>query len=145
MTSQLRFIRALAVSFVALLAAAGCASTRYSSARPHSISIFVKNNLTVPTTVEVYIIGPGGTQWRLGQVNGGDSAEFSYRPDSYGQRYRLLARRPLERPVVSTPFTFGDANTRLMYWALIPGIVTAYEDVATQDTVAADPAHKVGP
>lgn len=144
MTLQPRLIIAI-TALAAGLTTASCATPKGSSGRPHSISIFVKNNLTIPTVIDVFIIGPAGTEWRLGQVAGGDSAEFSYRPDSYGQRYRLIGKRPLQRPVVSTPFTFGDPKTRLLYWSLNSGIVTAYEDVAVTDTILIDTTKKVSP
>lgn len=138
-------ILALATTVTGLAACASHPHTAANSGRPHAITIQVNNNLPVPTGIDVYIIGPNGIQWRLGYVPGGDSAEFSYRPESYGQRYRLLAKRQLQRPITSTPFSVGDAQTRFAYWALIPGIVTLYNGVTTVDTVMTDSATKTTP
>jgi hypothetical protein len=135
--------RTLLYALAITTALAACASPHpASSGRPHSITIEVINNLPVPTGIDVYIVGPAGTQWRLGYVPGNDSGEFSYRPDSYGQRYRLIAKRQLQRPIVSTPFTVGDAQSRFAVWSLIPGMVTIYNGVTTQDTVMVDDATK---
>jgi hypothetical protein len=132
----MRPTRLLAIAAVVTGGLVACATHHgAASERPHAITIQVVNNLTIPTGLDVYIIGPAGTQWRLGYVPGGNTAEFSYRPDSYGQRYRLVGKRQLERPIVSTPFTFGDANTRFAEWKLIPNFVLMYNGVETVDTV----------
>jgi hypothetical protein len=122
------------------LVAAGCATAHGAGGRPHAISIEVNNNHTVPTGIDVYITGPARTESYLGYVPGGKGAVFSYRPDSYGQRYRLIAKRQLERPVASTYFTFGDAQTRLAHWDLIPGVVIVYDQTGPepQNEVADD-------
>jgi hypothetical protein len=136
--------RTLLYALAATIALAACATPHpaNSGGRPHSITIQVINNLPVPTGIDVFIVGPAGTQWRLGFVPGGDSGEFAYRPDSYGQRYRLIAKRQLQRPITSTPFTFSDSQTRYAVWSLIPGIVTLYNGVTTTDTVMVEDSTK---
>jgi hypothetical protein len=135
--------RTLLYALAATTALAACATPHpANSGRPHSITIQVINNLPLPAGIDVYIVGPAGIQWRLGYVAGNDSGEFSYRPDSYGQRYRLIAKRQLQRPITSTPFTVGDAQTRFAVWSLIPGIVTMYNGVTSTDTVMVEDSTK---
>jgi hypothetical protein len=131
--------RTLTYALATILAAIpACATTHGAGGRPHEITVEVHNNLPVPTPVDVYVIGPAGTEQRLGFIPGGDSAQFSFRPDSYGQRYRLLAKRQLGRPIPSNPFTVGDAKTRYVDWTLINGMVTLYNADETTDTVMVD-------
>jgi len=130
--------RTLAVMLAATFAGLAACATHGPASRPHSITFEVNNNLPVPTGMDIYIVGPAGTQWRLGYVAGGDSAEFSYRPDSYGQGYRLLAKPQLQRPIYSRRFTAGDDKTRYIVWTLNSNMVIAYNGVTTEDTVMTD-------
>jgi hypothetical protein len=134
----MRPTRLLVVAAVAATATIVACATHGSHSRPHAITVEVVNNLIVPTGIDVFIIGPAGTQWRLGYVPGGKTGDFSYRPDSYGQRYRLLAKRQLQRPIASTPFVIPDAQTRFAVWQLIPNIVTMYNGVTTDTVITTD-------
>jgi hypothetical protein len=133
------------VTMVAGLAA--CASHGHADGGPrtHAVTVQVINNLAIPSSMDIYVVGPAGIQQRLGFIPGNDSAEFSFRPQSYGQRYRLIAKRQLARTIVSQPFTVGDAQTRYVVWTLLNNMVTLYNGVATGDTLLVDSTAKVVP
>jgi hypothetical protein len=131
-------ISALATTMMVAGLAACATHGHADSPRTHAITVQVINNLALPTSMDIYMIGPAGIQQRLGFIPGNDSAEFSFRPDSYGQRYRLMGKRQLGRPFVSQPFTIGDAQTRYVVWTLLSNMVTLYNGVATGDTVLVD-------
>jgi hypothetical protein len=139
--------RILICALVATVAGlAACASHGHAeSPRTHAITVQIINNLAVPSSMDIYVVGPAGIQQRLGFVPGNDSAEFSFRPISYGQRYRLIAKRQLARTIVSQPFTVGDAQTRFAVWTLLGNMVTLYNGATTVDTLLVDSTATVVP
>jgi archaellum component FlaG (FlaF/FlaG flagellin family) len=60
-------------------------------ADPDAITVVVRNNLTPPTTLTVYMVTDAGTSTRLGQVTGVTTERFTARVPPVG-RARLYAR-----------------------------------------------------
>jgi hypothetical protein len=121
------------------LAPVGCAGHQHlNDAPPHPIGVEVNNNLTVPTELTVYVTeDQGGSRLQVGTVPGGQTKTLSFTPVSWGQTYRLIAERQLERPLRSPPFTIPSGQTGTVAWNVVPNQVQLY-DVA--DTTVAKPA-----
>jgi hypothetical protein len=131
-------------AFVGVVAALGigplgCAGHHHiSEAPPHPIAVEVHNNLTIPTELTVYITqDQGGVRTMLGTVPGDQTKTFNYTPISWGQSYRFIAERQLERPVSSPVFTIADPETGAISWNVVPNQVQFYE---TEVDTTAHPA-----
>lgn len=121
------------------LAPVGCAGHQHlNDVPPHPVGVEVDNNLTVPTEVTVYVTeDQGGSRLQIGTVPGGQTKTLTFTPVSWGQTYRLLAERQLERPLRSPSFTIPNGQTGTIVWSVVPNQVQLY-DVA--DTTTAQPA-----
>lgn len=113
---------------------AACRSFNNGNDQPlHPLTIEVKNNLTEPTQITVYILSEGGYRQILGDVGPSDSRTFAFTPRSYTETYRLVAQIPLARPFRSQPFTVGSEMTGWIQWTMIPNIIGFWD--REEDTV----------
>jgi hypothetical protein len=132
------WLAAVAVTVAAL----GCASLHKKGNdddRPHPVEVEITNNLAVPTEVTVFVVQTGGgTRQMLGTVPGTEVKNFTFTPITLSQEYRLIAERPLERPVFSQPFRIGSPETGLLEWSLLENII-AFRDLPEDSIPAAKP------
>jgi len=122
---------------------AGCSGLSNRNDQPmHPLTIEVKNNLTMPTQITVYIISEGGFRQVLGDIGPSDSRTFAFTPRSYSETYRLVAQIPLSRPFRSQPFTVGSEMTGWIQWTMIPNIIGFWDreedTMVVQDSAARD-------
>jgi len=111
------------LSFAGLVAA--CATK--PGDRPQPVVIQVVNNLPIATGMTVYITSGPSFKQMLGFVNGGDSAEFTFKPYSSGQYYRLLAQPQLRRPVISERFNLIPPQDHIVYWRLFQNSIVLFQ------------------
>jgi hypothetical protein len=128
---------------VSVLSALGCASAKRKGNddyKPHPVGVEITNNLAVPTEVTVYVVqgASGGARQMLGTVPGTEVKTFVFTPITFSQEYRLVAERPLERPVYSQPFRVGSPDTGLLEWSLLENII-AFRDLPEDSIPASKP------
>lgn len=137
-----RYVSAVfaAITFISVIS---CASlSRNSGPPPGPVEIEVKNNLTIPSEITVYIVSAGNRQI-LGIIGSNDTKTFSFKPISYTETYRLIAQIPLENSIRSQPFNVGSEMTGVITWTLVPNIIGFWDvetdTVRVNDTTAAPP------
>jgi hypothetical protein len=103
---------------------------------PHPLAVEVKNNLTVPTELTVWVVQDGGGyRQMLGTVAGDQTKTFQFKPLNWGDSYRLVGQRQLAGPLRSPRFTVDNPTTGTVAWSVVPNLVSFY-DVATDTTRA---------
>jgi hypothetical protein len=135
-----------AIALAALIPAvtiAGCASVRGRTQGPTvPIDVEVRNNLLLPTDLTVYTVDAIGNRTLLGGVPPGATTVLRFKPVSFSEPYRLLARRALGRDIRSQSFSVLSDMTGRIIWTLVPNIV-GFEDIdvdsARTDTSASAP------
>ena len=134
------------VLIVTFLAPACASLGRNDEPPPKPIQIEVKNNLTYPSELTVYIVSSGIRQM-LGFMGPSETKTFTFTPISYAQTYRLVGQLPLSRYIRSQPFTVGSEMTGMISWTLVPNIVGFWElqadTVIIRDTTYHLPADSV--
>jgi hypothetical protein len=131
---RLGLVATIAAASTALaILAAGCASASTQGGPLHPVNVEVDNNLPIPTNITVYLIEVPGARRQLGDVPGGETKTLQFTPTSLSQEYRLLAERPLARPLRSQPFTIGDDMTGTIVGTRVPNIV-GFRDVPDTTT-----------
>jgi hypothetical protein len=119
------------IAIMVVASACGAFSNRNDEPiRP--VTIEVKNNLTMPTQITVYMVSEEGYRQMLGDVAPSDSRTFAFTPRSYTETYRLVAQIPLARPFASQPFIIGSGMTGWIQWTMIPNIIGFWD---REDTV----------
>jgi hypothetical protein len=127
---------ALVVSVpVAYACASGGGARRTSDEAPHDVNVEVQNDLPMPSVVTAYVVEGLGLRRYLGEVAGGETRTFTFRPTSYGQDYRLVAYRQLERPISSVPFIISSAVTGTVVWSIFNGTVQFFDQDVTDTTL----------
>jgi hypothetical protein len=135
-----------AVALAALIpavAVAGCASVRGRTTGPTvPIDVEVRNNLLLPTDLTVYAVDRAGSRTLLGGVPPNTTTVLRFKPLSFSEPYRLIARRALGRDIRSQSFSVLSDMTGRIIWTLVPNIV-GFEDIevdsARTDTSARNP------
>jgi hypothetical protein len=118
----------------ALGAAAGCATVRGRTTGPTvPVDVEVRNNLPLPTDITVYAVNEIGNRTLLGGVPPNKTVTLRFKPASFTEPYRLLARRALGRDIRSQSFSVLSDMTGRIIWTLVPNIV-GFEDVDTDST-----------
>jgi hypothetical protein len=113
----------LTLSLVAL--ASACATK--PGDRPEPVVIQVVNNLPLAGSLTVYITTGPSSKQLLGFVNPRDSAEFTFKPYSSGQYYRLIAQQQLKRPVISERFNLIPPQDHIVYWRLFQNSIVLFQ------------------
>jgi len=129
------------------LAAAACASGgKHPDADQdiHPVVIEIDNNLTIPTELMVYL-EQSGVRQQLGTVPGGENKTFQFTPVSYGQPYRLIGVRQLERSIPSQSFTISGPETGTIVWNLQANIIGFYDVLDATSPQAAPPPAPANP
>jgi hypothetical protein len=121
----LRRVVAMATALIAGVSYA-CASShaKRTDEAPHPVYVEVQNDLTIPAVISTYVLEGVGIRIPLGDVGGGQVKTFTFKPESFGQQYRLIAYRQLSRPIYSAPFIIESAVTGTIVWSVYTGIVT---------------------
>ncbi len=118
------------LAFLLMLAAGACAGTRGGQGTGEGdersgVSIEVENTSTPSSDITVYLVSSGGGRSLLGSVPPNRTVTLTYRGNTAGGQYRLLARPTGGREIVSTPFLLG--GTRAIRWNLQSNIAVPIE------------------
>jgi hypothetical protein len=110
----------------ALVLAAGCAALQRSAGQeppvdPDAITVEVRNKLTPPTALTVYVVTEAGTRSRLGVVTGSTTGRFVVNVPPLGQ-VRFYARTSEGGDVASNPVTLR--QRQILEWDVFANIVS---------------------
>ena len=114
----------LAMALVAVTVLSACASgggMGQGDTGPTAATVLVNNNLTVPTSLTVYLVPESGVRRLLGNVTPGESQRLAVRGALPAGRHRLMARTTSGTDLLSDPFSMSDGET--VTWDLQSNIV----------------------
>lgn len=118
-----------ALMMAAVFLSAGCGAVRRSiesageepPVDPDAILVFVRNNLTPPTALTVYVITDSGTRTRLGTMSGSTTDRFVVDVPPVG-RARFYGRTDDGREVASNPVSLRPRQQ--LDWDVFTNVVT---------------------
>ena len=112
----------------------GCASVHGRTEGPTlPIDLEIHNNLLLPTDLTIFAVTESRTRTLLGSVPPASTRTLRFKPVSFSERYRLVARRAGARDIVSEPFSVGSDMTGAIVWTLVPNII-GFENIDTDST-----------
>ena len=122
--------RAIALAaLIPAVAVAGCASVRGRTTGPTiPVDVEVRNNLHLPTDLTIYAVDRAGNRMLLGSVPPNATGVLRFKPVSFSEPYRLVAKRALARDIRSQSFSVLSDMTGRIIWTLVPNIV-GFEDI----------------
>ena len=124
----------LGVVIAAAVVIPGCASIHGRTEGPTlPIDLEIHNNLLLPTDLTIYAVTEARTRTLLGSVPPASTRTLRFKPVTFTERYRLVAKRAGARDIVSEPFSVGSDMTGAIVWTLVPNII-GFENVDTDST-----------
>jgi hypothetical protein len=124
MTRSASLARPAGISLVTLLLGAACAGRGAfveEEGAQRGVTLWVRNNLSSPSALRVYVISEGGARDLLGTVSPAETKSLPVRQPPVG-RYRFLARTDGGSEVISNIVTFHE--NEVLEWDLFSNVVT---------------------
>ncbi len=118
-----RWLRPVARLSLSLSLSAGvsCAMGARSAETPGQVVVEVRNNLTPPTSITVFVLPESGGREYLGSVDPLDTRELTV-PQPPTGTYRFLARTAEGSEFVTNPVAFRPGE--VLQWDVFSGVVT---------------------
>jgi hypothetical protein len=88
---------------------------------PDAITVDVRNNVSPPTGITVYVLTDAGTRYRLGTVTGSSTERFVVDVPPVG-RIRFYARTSEGREIASNPVSLRPSQ--MLEWDLFSNVVS---------------------